>query len=290
MKLAASKQHQRVATIATCAIVFLSGCKLHTFKDVQFHLVDAESNQPIADATITINYQGMAGMIPNDVAGQTEANGLVRLRVARDDFAYILIDAPGFEQRPTDPAIGDFSGKRELPIYRLPLPYHVLLVASGTRGLVELRITDGECARLGSSGKPPTNGQRAFQTTISTASVAYAPTLPRMGEPYSEYDRIFAANFDDGRNLPLWCPGITSSKVAVPEDHRLKRTRQFSRDSFGLWLVARIPLGWGASRMLFYAGTLSEAATAQKRLAAEWQQDALAREVNWAPPLPSPRD
>ncbi|HTL31160.1 MAG TPA: hypothetical protein VL282_18150, partial [Tepidisphaeraceae bacterium] len=74
------------------------------------------------------------------------------------------------------------------------------------------------------------------------------------------------------------------------EDHRLKWTHQFTRDTFALWFIGEIPLGWGASRMFFYAGTLEEAIAAQGRLIAEWHRDALSREINWAPPLPPPYD
>jgi hypothetical protein len=271
-------------------MLFLPGCAFHTFKDVRFHLVDAESNQPVAGATLTINYQGMSGLIPNDIAGTTDQNGSVQLRVARDNFAYIQLGAPGYPQRPTDPALGELTDPIELRVYRLPLPYHVLVLPKETWGVLELRMTNGEVARLGSSGKPPSDGQRAFLTTLSSSSVTYAAALPRMGEPFSDYERIFAAYLDDGRELALWCPAWTSSETALPEDHRLKPSQHFTSGFVALWLIGEMPLGGGAARMFFYVGTLRESIAAQKQLASEWQNDARARQINWVPPLPQPTD
>jgi hypothetical protein len=264
------------------------GCiAFHTYRDVRFHVVDAESNEPVPHATIAINYQGMGGMIPDDVSGTTDANGVLDMRIARGDFAYIEIAAPGYQKSPANPELFHPPAEKELRVYRLPLPYRVLVVPQGTRGLMEVRMSLGESARTGSSGNPPPPGKRAVLTTLSTSSVVYAPTLPRLGEPFSDYERIFAAQFGDGREIPFWYPESDSpSAPRDSEDRRMATTQPVAEDSFGLWFIGRVPLGWGASRMFFYAGTLKEAIAAQNRLKQEWKNDRIAREMSWAPALP----
>jgi hypothetical protein len=83
-------------------------------------LLDAESDHPVPNATIGIAYQGMGGMIPENVSGATDLNGLLDLRVARDNFAYIGIEADGYLRDPTNPELLDPPDKIELRVYRLP--------------------------------------------------------------------------------------------------------------------------------------------------------------------------
>jgi hypothetical protein len=109
-----------------------------------------------------------------------------------------------------------------------------------------------------------------------------------LGEPFSDYDRILAAKSDDGRELPFWYPSrqIDSPDVVLPEDHRRHGPQPLAGDTFGLWFIGQAPLGWQASRMFFYAGTLQKARAAQDRLKAQWQHDSPAHPTIWTPGLP----
>src|SRR5688500_19332308 len=94
-----------ISCVVSLAVTFTSGCMFttqalsgvgRTYRTVDFHVIDAETNQPLASAVLHVEYQGMAGLIPRDVAGRTNRDGHVKLRVSRGDNAYLRVEADGY--------------------------------------------------------------------------------------------------------------------------------------------------------------------------------------------------
>lgn len=94
----------------TCALAACAGCSAVTLgpsivarklttgsTQVNFRVIDAISGRPIPGATVSVDYQGMRGMIPDDIRGVTDDDGRLALRVAIGNNAYTDVSAPGYQ-------------------------------------------------------------------------------------------------------------------------------------------------------------------------------------------------
>src|SRR5688572_25537903 len=126
--------------LVACAVVlfvtFTSGCGIgRSYRTVDFHVVDAETEKSVAGAVLHVEYQGMAGMIPEDVAGRTNGDGRLKLRVDTGNFAIMSVKADGYAEGPENPELFKRAGAHTVRVYRLPQPYHVLELPAGARGV-----------------------------------------------------------------------------------------------------------------------------------------------------------
>src|SRR5687768_1901678 len=239
-----------ISCVVSLAVTFTSGCMFttqalsgvgRTYRTVDFHVIDAETNQPLASAVLHVEYQGMAGLIPRDVAGRTNRDGHVKLRVSRGDNAYLRVEADGYVDTPENAQMFKPSAKQEIRVYRLPLPYHVLELPVGGRG--EYRIVlasfvdaDRKFPRDWNGWKP---GQRELVTRLESGAAVHLRGLPKTGGRVPERASIRGARFADGTPLPLWYPADPFDRELSPAPGDTRMTGMSPRpgDTFALWLI-----------------------------------------------------
>jgi hypothetical protein len=177
----------RLARCLVCPIVLIvaaSGCQaLHSYRPVPILVKDADTKQPIAGAEVRISYPFTENArAPWCSSGITGSDGVARLRAAPVGDIGILVE---LETR------GYLSERKDLPIatvqalqpahwfeeverrpaaivfemYAEPRPTVELIVPSGYRGMVQVRVQAQDNA-------PCAPGQRKFSYVVSEPAVA----------------------------------------------------------------------------------------------------------------------
>ncbi len=252
---------------------------VRSHQKVVFLVLDAETTQPIPGATVTVGYAGWAGMVPGDVAGVTDTDGKVELRVVRDRAPGASVETSRYMPNPEGELGGRPPSQMVLRVFRLPRPYHVLEVPAGYRGILEFRIVP-----LGWDRDPPQEypnwkpGQREFVTRLEPEQVATMQCLPEFGGQTYDFESILLARSADETPIPLWFPGgfrkpLEGRQDVVPQ--------VLKEDTVALWHLG------SAEAIVMYMGTLRDAESAQNQLRKRWE-GSLREGLYWLPPMPQP--
>jgi hypothetical protein len=286
-----------ISCVVALGVTFTSGCMFTTqalsgldrrYRNVDFHVVDAETAKPVSGAVLHVAYQGMGGLIPDDVQGRTNRDGRVKLRVDTNNFAILSVKADGYAEAPENPELFKKAGTHTVRVYRLPQPYHVLELPTSARGVfrIEVPIVFDEQRKLRRDWGGWKPGQRELVTPLDAGSTVRLRALPAMGGDIAEQASIRGARFADGSPVPLWYPASGTEPPASPArgDTRIEGMSPQPADMVGLWLIGRDYSSPGNHLSVLYAGPLSDAVTEQQRLREQWQPSPKRRQ--WLPDLP----
>jgi hypothetical protein len=263
------------------------------YDTVQFQVIDAETLQPISGATVTVSYGGWGGMKPEDVAGVTDSNGAVSLRIVRDRAPYATALADGYMPSPT--RSGEVGPKPpesiQLCIYRLPAPYHILEVPANFHGALRFRLLSPGLERPAPNERPGWRpGERGLVTRLEPDRAVDMHPLPEMGAHASDFDSILAArSAADGEPVPLWLH--SRFRAAPPQQDPAPSTRPITPagDTFAVWElgISSDPAYMSGTVIVVFVGSLTDAALAQQRLRQEWAAT-LREGLYLLRPLPTP--
>ncbi len=231
---------------ATCVVMFcvsLTGCidfPVYCMEPVEVQVLDAETEKPIARATISIMY-GHPEMIifnmPDGTAGETDQDGAVELIVADFDYGSRWeVNADGYltswlyarddERVPEEIREAGTHGVEQavIRLYREPRPVIMFVAPNDYRGLIKLEW------------KPTASfviGQREFLVDVTDDGHARldAPPMLHSGNPYWTYPD-FQARYVDG--APIRQP-----KQLYDDDSAVAvwKIGWLALDDSGLWLI-----------------------------------------------------
>jgi hypothetical protein len=160
--------------------VYVTGCASH----VTFQVVDAETNLPLAGATVTAEYEpiwiGYLAQIPIDPkVGKADSKGFVSMWLSKPDGittaceGYLPYWGITFKEVPSWPF--KFA---TLHLYAEPAPQVVLIVPDGYLGPIEVREHFPSLVKSG--------GRRYFEFRVVPGEVVDLKNVP----PHSNYDSI----------------------------------------------------------------------------------------------------
>lgn len=177
-----------VSSLTLIAPFFLTGClSFYKYHDVTIKVVDAETNEPIPQAMVTVSYDRMFAMNPPEQQeAVTSSDGLVTVRAANHrgefhlsvtvenylrsiDNRTVIRSQPGHDKfrRVVQPA----GTVNVVHLYSNPQPRGTLVVPHGFQGLVRY-------ASSAESQIVPDPGQRDFTVAVRPDEVVH---LPRSG-------------------------------------------------------------------------------------------------------------
>lgn len=164
---------------------------------VTFHVVDAETNLPLAGATVTAEYEpiwiGYLAQIPIEPkVGTTDANGLVSMWLSKPDGVTAACDGylhywgDIYKETPAWP-----FKDATLHLYAEPAPQVILIVPDGYRGPIEVREHFPSVVK--------SEGRRRFEFRVVPGQVVDLKNVP----PSSNYDSITftSCRYESGQRI-----------------------------------------------------------------------------------------
>jgi hypothetical protein len=240
----------------------------YSYRTAVFRLVDAETGQPVAGGRIGLDYSGM--LAPKGDGGTTDAQGRVRLRVARNEGAKVRTEAAGYLPVPNEEVweAPKPPEEIEIAIYRGPAPQAELVVPDAFRGVlrVDAKQTDSESAAVRLEMTYP--GQRVFPFQANPDGVTVLTAMPFLSNRQLTLG-VDRARYADGTALPVYVGKVGNWRPAEVERRQLSETEEAvewdslpAEPGLGLRL-----LHGGSGQLVYHVGTMEEAMAAARDVA-----------------------
>jgi hypothetical protein len=240
-------------------------------RKIHVTVVDADTREPLPNVDVVADY-GSEWFHPDNKGFITDEKGQAKPWLVVNRGGQLRVHATGYEPQPLINLPDPWPTRVTLPVLHKPIPYHVIEVPAGFRGMVSVYVPKSERTQRrmmpGDADWPP--GRRAWVTRLNGQVPATLASIPKTSPALDDESLLVRAQTSDGTLLPLVLRD-QSAPLADPSlielSTRVSDSASLSDSTVAVWQIA---VGSGPllqSNLIhahFYVGTRLEVIEARR--------------------------